>query len=93
MKQKSRLQFTEEECADPTLKEPIEKSEKKADKVDMARSKIQKKQMKIKERIFDTETGKTKVRLHFEETNKVKPPSKLSHLTKQANGIAYIATK
>ena len=84
MKKQTRLQFTEEERADPFLQEPIAKSEKMANKVDKAQAKTPKKQIKIKERTFDTETGKTKVRLHFEEVDKVKPPSKLNHLKKQA---------
>ena len=84
MKKQSRLQFTEEERADPTLKKPIAKSEKAADKVDKAQSKIPKKTIKTKERTFDANTGKAKVRLCFEEVDKPKPPSKLSHGMKKA---------
>ena len=84
MKKQSRLQFTEEERADPTLEKPIAKSEKAADKLEKAQAKIPKKTVKTKERTFDADTGKTKVRLHFEEVDKPKPPSKLSHGIKKA---------
>ena len=79
-KKQSRLQFTSEERADPTLQAPIAKSEKEADKLEKAHSKIPKK--KIKQRTFDAKTGKTKVRLHFEELPK--PPSKLAHTASQS---------
>lgn len=55
MKKQSRLQFTEEERADPTLEKSIAKSEKVADK--LAQAKIPKKTVKTKERTFDTEQG------------------------------------
>jgi len=84
MKKQSRLIFTEEERADPTLEKPIAKSEKAADKVEKAQSKIPKKTIKTKERTFDADTGKAKVRLHFEEVDKPKPPSKLEHSIKKA---------
>lgn len=84
MKKQSKLQFTEEERADPTLEKPIAKSEKAADKLEKAQAKIPKKTVKTKERTFDADTGKTKVRLHFEEVDKPKPPSKLSHSIKKA---------
>ena len=84
MKKQSRLQFTEEERAAPTLEKPIAKSEKVADKLEQAQAKIPKKTVKTKERTFDAETGKAKVRLHFEEVDKPKPPSKLEHNIKKA---------
>lgn len=92
MKKQSRLQFTEEERADPTLEKPIAKSEKEADKLAKAQSKIPKKKVKIKERTFDEATGKAKVRLHFEEVDKPKPPSKLSHGIKKALGRATLSS-
>lgn len=79
----SRLHFTEEERADPTLAKPIAKSEKAADKMEKAQAKIPKKTIKTKKRTFDAQTGKTKVRLCFEEVDKPKPPSKLSHSIKK----------
>ena len=83
MKKQSRLQFTEEERADPTLEKSIAKSEKAADKLEQSGSKIPKKTVKTKERTFDAKTGKTKVRLHFEEVDKPKPSSKLTHSIKK----------
>ena len=91
MKKKVRLQFTEEERADPTLKKPIAKSEKAADKLDKAEAKIPKKTIKSKERTFDADTGKAKVRLHFEEIDKPKPPSKLEHGIKKAPQKAVLS--
>lgn len=92
MKNQSRLQFTEEERADLTLEKPIAKSEKAADKLEKAQAKIPKKTVKTKERTFDADTGKAKVRLHFEEVDKPKPPSKLVHGIKKAPQKTVIAT-
>jgi len=78
----SRLTFTEEERADPELEEPLKKAEKAGDKLEKAQEKIPKKKSLAKERTFDVDTGKTKVRLYFEETEKSKPPYKLSHIVK-----------
>ena len=84
MKKQSRLQFTPEERTDPTLQKPIAKSEKMADKLEESQYKIPKKKVKRKERTFDAETGKSKMRLYFEEVDKPKPPSKLSHAMGQS---------
>ena len=84
MKKQSRLHFTEEERADPALEKPIAKSEKAADKLDKAKAKIPKKTVKTKERTVDADTGKKTVRLHFEEVDKPKPSSKLTHGIKKA---------
>lgn len=78
----SRLTFTEEERADPELEKPLKKAEKTADKSEKAQAKIPKKKTLAKERTFDADTGRAKVRLYFEETDKPKPPSKLSHRVK-----------
>lgn len=88
MKQTSRLQFTEEERADPFLEKAIQKSEKMADKLDKTHAKIPKKKIKVKQRTFDEVTGKTKVHLHFEEVDKVKPPSKLAHVANHSPTLA-----
>ncbi len=88
----SRLQFTEEERADPTLEKPIAKSEKTADRLEKAQAKIPQKTVKTKERTFDAETGKAKVLLHFEEVDKPKPSSKLTHGIKKAPQRAAIST-
>lgn len=88
----SKLQFTEEERADPTLEKPITKLEKSADKLEKAQAKIPKKTVKTKERTFDAETGTAKVRLHFEEVDKPKPPSKLEHSMKKAPQRAVLSS-
>ena len=92
MKKQSRLQFTEEERADPTLEKPIAKSEKAADRVENAQANIPKKTVKTKERTFDAKTGKAKVRLHFEEVDKPEPLSKLEHGIKEAPQRAFISS-
>jgi len=74
-----RLQFTEEELADPKLKKAIHKADKAIDKLDKAESKIPKKKVKVKERVFDEKTGTMTARLLFEEVDKKRPVSKLSH--------------
>ena len=75
----SCLAFTEEERADPALEKPLKKAEKAADKLEKAHGKTSKKKTLVTERTLDASTGKRKVRLYFEETNKPKPPSKLAH--------------
>ncbi|MGL5514371.1 MAG: CD1108 family mobile element protein [Sporomusa sp.] len=72
----SRLQFSDEERADPALDKYIRKSDKAADKLDAARAKIPKQQKPVVKRTFDEATGKSKVRLQFEESDK-KPVGKL----------------
>lgn len=58
-----------------------EKAEAKADK---AQAKIPKKTVVKKERGFDPATGKVKTQLRFEEVDKKKPPSKLTHAVQDA---------
>lgn len=82
-----RLQFTDEERTDPKLERPIRKVEKAADKLDTAEAKIPKKTVKIKERTVDAATGKKTVRLRFEEVDKKKPPSKLTHAIEAAPAL------
>lgn len=74
----SRLQFTDEERADPDLSRHIRKSDRAADRLDTARDRIPKQKKPILERTSDEPTGKAKVRLHFEETDK-KPAHKMKH--------------
>lgn len=83
-----RLQFTDEERADPTLERPIRKADKAADKLEKAEGKIPKKKTRTKERTVDPATGKVKVRLKFEEVDKPKPPSKLTHAVEAAPAMA-----
>ena len=83
-KQEPRLQFTDEERSDPALKHSVKKAEKAAKKADAAQAKIPKKTIPVKERTVDPATGRTSVRLRFEEVDKKKPPSKLTHVVKDA---------
>ena len=83
-KRTPRLQFTEEERAAPALEKAIRKADKAADKLEKAEAKIPKKTVKVKARVVDAETGKITTRLFFEEVDKKRPPSKLSHLAEKA---------
>ena len=74
----SRLEFTEAERAAPALDKAIRKSDKAADKLDKAQAKIPKKKRIAAARTFDEATGRSKVRLYFEETNK-QPSGRLKH--------------
>ena len=86
MKREPRLQFTDAERADPELEKPIRKAEKAAAKADAAQTKIPKKTVKVKECAVDLTTGKVTTRLRFEEIDKKKPPSKLTHTLRDAPG-------
>lgn len=90
-KHSPRLQFTDEERAAPELKKVIQKADKKADKLEKAEAKIPKKTVKRKERVVDAE-GKVTTRLYFEEVDKKKPPSKLSHAAAAAPVNSVLAT-
>ena len=90
-KRSPRLQFTDEERAAPELKKAIQKADKKADKLDKAEGKIPKKTVKRKERVVDAE-GKVTTLLYFEEVDKKKPPSKLTHATTAAPINSALAT-
>ena len=74
----SRLQFSEEERADPVMDKYIRKSDKAADRLDTARAKIPKQRKPVIERTIDEPTGKSKVCLRFAETDK-KPVGKMKH--------------
>lgn len=75
----SRLSFSEEERGDPRLKKPLKRAEKSADKLEKAHEKIPKKKALVSRGTLNATTGKREVRLHFEEIDKPKPPSKLAH--------------
>ena len=90
-KRSPRLQFTDEERAAPELKKAIRKADKAADKLEKAEAKIPKKTVKRKERVVDAE-GKVTTRLHFEEVDKKKPPSKLTHAATAAPINSALAT-
>jgi cell wall-associated NlpC family hydrolase len=82
-----RLRFTDEERADPELAPHIRKAEKATDKLEKAQAKIPKKKGLKKERVFDEVKAKPKTRLYFEETDKPKPPSKLTHAVLSAPAL------
>jgi len=88
-KRAPRLQFTKEEQTDPVLKKSVRRTQKAAAKADQAQAKIPKKKVLRKQRTFDKPTGKTKVRLYFEEVDK-KKPSKLTHAVRDAPGNAVL---
>lgn len=71
--QSSRLEFTDAERIDPALAKPIRKSDKAADKLDKARDRIPKQKRITAARSFDAATGKSKMRLQFEETGQKSP--------------------
>lgn len=83
-KRAPRLIFSEEERSASALEKVIRKADKAADKLEKAEAKIPKKTVKVKERVVDADTGKVTTRLFFEEVDKKRPPSKLSHLTEKA---------
>lgn len=83
-KREPRLQFTQEERNDPVLESAVKKAEKTAQKADKAQGKIPTKTGIVKERTVDPATGRSSVRLRFEEVDKKKPPSKLNHTVKEA---------
>ena len=74
-----RLHFSEEERADRILQKPIRKAEHAVEKADRAWEKVPKKTVRVKKRTTDPVMGKTVVRLHFEEAEKAKTPSKLEY--------------
>ena len=84
MKREPRLQFSDADLAEPKLEKPIKRVKKAAAKADKAQAKIPKKTVVKKERGFDPATGKVKTQLRFEEVDKEKPPSKLTHAVQDA---------
>ncbi len=88
----SRLQFTEEERADPALGKYIDHSDRAADRLDAAKAAIPTKKVLRTERIFDETAGKGKTQLHFEEVEK-RPNGRLRHnpLSRPVHEIAHAA--
>lgn len=72
----SRLQFTDEERADPALEKYIRRSDRAADKLDAAKAAIPTKTLRVRERVFDEATGTGRTALRFETVEK-KPNGKL----------------
>lgn len=84
MKREPRLQFSDANLAEPKLEKPIKRVKKAEAKADKAQAKIPKKTVVKRERGFDPATGKVKTQLRFEEVDKKKPPSKLTHAVQDA---------
>ena len=84
MKREPRLQFSDADLAEPKLEKPIKRVKKAVAKADKAQAKIPKKTVVKKERGFDPATGKVKTQLRFEEVDKKRPPSKLTHAVQDA---------
>ena len=84
MKREPRLQFSDADLAEPKLEKPIKRVKKAEAKADKAQAKIPKKTVVKKERGSDPATGKVKTQLRFEEVDKKKPPSKLTHAVQDA---------
>ena len=84
MKREPRLQFSDADLAEPKLEKPIKRVKKTEAKADKAQAKIPKKTVVKKERGFDPATGKVKTQLRFEEVDKKKPLSKLTHAVRDA---------
>lgn len=84
MKREPRLQFSDADLAEPKLEKPIKRVKKAEAKADKAQAKIPKKTVVKKKRGFDPATGKVKTQLRFEEVDKKKPPSKLTHAVQDA---------
>lgn len=84
MKREPRLQFSDADLAEPKLEKAIRRVKKAEGKADKAQTKIPKKTVVKKERGFDPATGKVKTQLRFEEVDKKKPPSKLTHAVQDA---------
>ena len=88
----SRLQFTEEERADPALGKYIDRSDRAADRLDAANAAIPTKKVLRTERVFDETAGKGKTQLHFEEMEK-RPNGRLRHnpLSRPVHEIVHAA--
>ena len=88
----SRLQFTEEERADPALGKYIDRSDRAADRLDAAKAAIPTKKVLRTERVFDETAGKGKTQLHFEEVEK-RPNGRLRHnpLSRPVHDLVHAA--
>ncbi len=72
----SRLQFTDEERADPSLQKYIRCSDRAADKLDAAKEAIPTRKVLKHERVFDEAAGRGRNHLYFEDVEK-RPNGKL----------------
>ncbi|MCA5581124.1 C40 family peptidase [Enterocloster clostridioformis] len=69
----SRPQFTAEERASPELAPYIRQAEKRADRLDAAKSALPKKRVIAKATVYDETKGKARSKLHFEKVEKHPP--------------------
>ena len=86
MKRQPRLHFTDAELS-PKLKRHVRRAERAADKAERAREKIPKDRKKLKRRMIEQQSAKVrkgKKHLYFEDVDRPKPPSKLSHAVRSA---------
>ena len=90
-KRSPRLLFTQEERTAPELKKAVKKADKAYQKLEKAETKIPKKTVKRKQRTVDPQTGRVTTRLSFEEVDKKRPPSKLTHALRDAPGAAALS--
>ena len=90
-KRSPRLLFTQEERTAPELKKAVKKADKAYQKLEKAEAKIPKKTVKKKQRVVDPKTGTVTTRLSFEEVDKKRPPSKLTHALRDAPGAAALS--
>ena len=74
---RTRLRLSEDELTDPRLEKPIRKAEKAAVKLEKAQGRLPKQKRIAIARAADEATGKSIVRLRFDE--QIKPPSRLVH--------------
>ena len=70
------MQFTAEERASPELAPYIQKSEKRADKLDAAKEALPQKRVLTKETVYDAARGRAVNKLHFEKVEKDPPKLK-----------------
>ena len=72
----SRLQFTAEELASPELAPYIKQAEKRADRLDTAKSALPNRRVITKETVYNEAKGKARSKLHFEKVEKHPPKLK-----------------
>ena len=72
----SRLQFTAEERASPELAPYIKQAEKRADRLDTAKSALPNRRVITKETVYNEAKGKARSKLHFEKVEKHPPKLK-----------------
>lgn len=72
----SRLQFTAEERASPELAPYIKQAEKRADRLDTAKSALPNRRVITKETVYNEAKGKARSKLHFEKVEKHPPKFK-----------------